>query len=323
MNGRKRNFCAGAFVSALMMMNINPAFAFPDAPSQSEEKSTYKEIKRKFNIDMLKWLKGTLTNLPDSITTLTLNKPVSAYNLSKWRSGPYQAGLTLWEGDTSKGDQWQLLVNDKGTIVTIAHTFRNKSSDFIEILLRYGMERYMPFFLEYYQEGGLNYHHFRQIWRDRGSTRSLFFLSGKDFISVQVGSDELTAMPKIEQNMMNALSKIFPDLKIEIYKQKSDGSLIINYIIMNEAADDAYFSRLLVLAVAYTDLAKTMYPDLGDWAKSKVFFLFSNIKALGWLKADDCTAAEGIKDVKAKQQFIIDKFHNTLVYYVQKCGKKP
>lgn len=322
MKREKRLLSAAALLSALVMVNIGPAFAFPADPCQAEDESAYKEIKRKFNIDMLKWLKGTLVDLPDSIGNLTLNKPVSNYNLSTWRSKPYQSGLTLWEGDASRGNLWQLLVNDKGTIVTIAYTYQKSSADFVKTVLRYGVERYMKFFLEYYQKGGLDYHLFRQIRRNSGSTRFLFFISGKDYLSIQVGLEKVAAMTEIERNLMNPMSKQFPDVKIEIYKEDLERSLSFNFIVRRQSPDDAYISRILVIAVSFVGLIRELNPDLGNWPQSKVYLLLGDNMPLGWMKADDCATAQEIEDVAARQRFIVDKFHNTLAYLYEKYEKR-
>lgn len=302
-----------------MLANIPPAIAFPAGSSQAGPESAALEVKKKFNFDVAAWLKGPDGELPDSIGTLKLDRPVSDYNFKNWTSRPYREGVALRE--RSQGDLQQILERD-GKVLTIAYTFKNRPADFVQALLRHGKEKYGRYFLEYFQEDGEDNHHFRQFMRPRNRTRSLLFISGKNSLSVQVFHDDLEFLPDKEKMMTGVLSKFFPDLKIVLYRYLVDNTLNIDFIIGKNSMDDAYFSRLFPFAVKQAALANVMYSEEALWEKSKVYFLFHDQMALGWILASDCMAFDRIKDQGEMQKFIMEKFHNTYIYFTKEFGKK-
>jgi len=304
-----------------LIVNSRPAFSLPAARSQAGQESAYQEIKRKFNIDMEKWLKGPAGELPDTISNLKLNLPGSEYYFADWESRPYGKGLILHQRNMDKNNLGQVVENDKGTIVLITHTIKNETEDYIRALLRYAKERYGAFFLEYYPEAGMDNHHFKQLMPERGISRSLIFVSNKDSIAIQIRQDFLASLPETEKGMSTFLSKDFPDLKPEAYSE--EGVVNFYYIIRSKSVDDAYFSRLFLFAGGFTRIEKSLHPGLTDWTRSKAFFLFHGRLALGWILAADLAAAYEIKEATAKQQFILQKFHNTFTYFTNEFGKNP
>ncbi len=99
-------------------------------------------------------------------------------------------------------------------------------------------------------------HHFKQVKRERGFSRSLVFVSGKDSLSVQVRQGVLVPKSEIEEAMKNFLSKDFPDLKVEAYEE--DGAVNFTYNIWTESVSDAYFSKLLTFTAHFTAVEKAL-----------------------------------------------------------------
>lgn len=323
MHDRKLVFCPIVllFLSQIATNSLL-ASPLPAAPSQAGQESVYQEIKRKFNIDMRKWLKGPAGELPDTMGNLILNLAGSEYYFANWKSQPFGKGSILRQVNADDRNQTQVVENDKGTIVTLAHAHKKRTGDFIQALLRYGKETYPSFFLEHDHQGGTDHHHFKQLFRDRGMSRSLLYVSDKDSLRVQISQNSLAVMPEAEKSMSAMLSKAFPDIKPEAYLEEG-GVGNFYYIIKSPSVDDAYFTKLLNYAAAFTAVEKALRPNLMDWAKSKAFFLFHNRMALGWILAEDLAAFPDIKEADAQQQFFNEMFHNTLTYFLNEFGKNP
>lgn len=303
----------------LSIVNSRPALALATARSQAAPVSAYQELKGKFKIDMEKWLKGPAGELPDTISNLKLGLSASEYDFTDWENAPQGKGLILRQKNFTKKNLGQILENDKGKIVTVAHTFKGETGDFIRAMLRYGKERYGPFFHEYDQEKGMDNHHFKQLMSERGLSRSLVFVSGKDSLSVQVRQGVLLPRKDIGEPIQASLSKYFPDLKLEAYEE--NGVFNFYFKIWNESISDAYFSKLLIFTAHSAAIEKALHPSLTDWTRSKAYFLFRDKAALGWIWTEDLAAIKDIKDANAQQQFVAQKFHNTLSYFANKYGK--
>ncbi len=304
-----------------LVLDSRRAYALTAVQAQDASGSAYQEIKDKFNIDMEKWLRGPAGELPDSISNLKLGLPVSEYDFSDWESKPYGKVHRLRQKDFDGRNRGQVLEDDQGKIVAVVHTKKGETNALTRALLRYGKERYGPFFLEYVQDKGMDSHLFKQLIPARGMSRSLVFVSGKDSLSIQVRQNVLAPKPETGKAMRTFLSKEFPDLKAEAYEE--EGCIHFIYRVWHEPVSDAYFSRLLIFAYSFTALEKALNPDLTDWSRSKAYFLFRDKAALGWMWADDLVALKNIQDAQAQQQFIAQKFHNSLSYLANVLGKRP